>query len=205
MVPIHDSDIASERWSQAEWQHYELWEKIEVKLRRRRNLWILLTAVVFLGLSSIPILVLRWPKWTSLRAARHIGEKVNELKRRAGTENQAFRLEFAPDRKLSYSIVRVPSCSSPSGSGTVVASGSLLGARHFEGYVLLSPEQGAAFGIPGLVSAFCYDPLAGSQSTPQEQAISGLGVISVNDLAEKRGDRMSLVIFRGPTAEVSFE
>ena len=34
MVPIYESDVAEERWSKSEWNHYELWEKVEQRVRR---------------------------------------------------------------------------------------------------------------------------------------------------------------------------
>ena len=205
MVPIHDSDIAEERYAQAEWNHYELWEKIEVKLKRRRNLWVVATALVFLMLSSIPILLDHWPKWTALKASRVLGEQVNQLKRLAGTQNQAFRLEFSADHKLNYTILKLASCSSPSSTGAVVSTGSLLRASHLDEFALLAPNEGRDFGMPGLVESICYDPLTGSASTPQDQSISGFGIIPVKDLTDKRQDRISLMIFKGPSAEVSFE
>jgi hypothetical protein len=207
MVPIHDSDIAAERWNQTEWQHYELWEKIEIRLKRRRNLWIAGTVLVFLALSSIPILVDRWPKWTSLKAARKLGEEINGLKRLAGIENQAFRIVFSQDRKLSYSILKVPSCTAEetANAAMVVQSGSLLNGSRLDQYVLLSRDEGNELGIPGLLQSLCYDPLAGSTATNRDEAISGFGIIPVKDLTEKRQDRISLLIFKGPSAEVSFE
>lgn len=204
MVPIHDSDVASERWNQAEWQHYELWEKIEVKLKRRKKLWIAGTVLVFLGLSSVPILISRWPKWTSLKAVRKLGEKIGEAKRLSGINHQAFRIEFPADRKLEYSVIQVPNCTAPTSAGAVVSTGSLLKSSA-ENYVLLSPQEAQGFGIPGLVTSFCYDPLTGAAGTPNETAVSGFGIISVKDLAEGRQDRLSLVIFKGPSGEVSFE
>jgi hypothetical protein len=205
MVPIHDSDIAEERYAAAEWQHYELWEKIEIKLKRRRNLWIAATILVFLMLSSIPILIDRWPKWTSLRATRRLGEQINELKRLAGTENQAYQIIFSPDRKLSYTLLKVPSCIAPIFPGTVVRTGSLLKSSVLDEFELISPEEGSGFAIPGLVESFCYDPLAGSRTTSQVDSISGFGIIPVKDLTEHRLDRISLLIFKGPSAEISFE
>jgi hypothetical protein len=205
MVPIHDSDIAEERYAAAEWQHYELWEKIEVKLKRRRNLWIAATILVFLILSAVPIWIDRWPKWTSLRATRRLGERINELKRLAGTENQAFRIEFSADHKLSYTISKVPSCIEPIFSGTVVRTGSLVNGSVLDDYELLSPQAGMEFGIPGLVESICYDPLAGSLSTPRADSLSGVGIIPVKDLTDHRSDRISILIFKGPSAEISFE
>jgi hypothetical protein len=207
MVPIHDTDIAQERWAQTEWQHYELWEKVEVQLRRRKAIWIAATVLLFLCLSSVPILMDRWPKWTALGANRKLGQQIGLMKAVAGlpseADHQAFRMRFSPDHRLSYTIEKLSSCSDP--SGTVVRTGELLRASRMDQFVLLSPQQGKELGIPGLVESFCYDSLKGSEQTAGEESISGFGVISVKDLAEKRTDRVSLLIFKGPSAELSFE
>src|SRR5262245_34313847 len=102
MVPIHDTDVASERWSKAEWEHYELWEKIEQRYRRRRRLWILGTVAVFVALSSIPVIMDRWPHWASVTASRKLASEINALKRDASIEHQAFRLRFEGKGALSY-------------------------------------------------------------------------------------------------------
>jgi len=219
MVPIHDTDVAQERWAQAEWQHYELWEKLEIKLRKRRNLWIVATAVVFLILSSIPILMDHSPKWASLHAARVLAEQIGWMKREAGTENSAFRLEFSPNHELSYTIRRVPSCAAPAGTGDLVRQGTLLRPSKLGSYRLLSPETGRALGIPGLVESLCYDPLLGSVTTPSADSVEGFGIVPVQDLPTAaspsvngqtvnpltREDRMAILIFKGPSAEISFE
>ena len=68
MVPIHDTDLAQERWSQTEWEHYELWEKLEVKLSdvARPSGSAPLPFLLFFILSSVPILIEHWPKWIAL-------------------------------------------------------------------------------------------------------------------------------------------
>jgi hypothetical protein len=211
MVPIHDTDIAHERWTQAEWQHYELWEKVEVKLRRRKALWIAGTVLVFLGLSSVPILVDRWPKWTALSANRKLAQQMSLLKAEvgapSGSDHQVFRIRFNPDHRLSYIVEKVESCSDLIGaaSTSVVRTGDLLRSTHLEDYALLDPAQGKELGVPGLVDSFCYDSLLGSVATPKDESVSGFGIISVKDLAERRTDRVSLLIFKGPLAELSFE
>jgi hypothetical protein len=211
MVPIHDTDIAHERWAQAEWQYYELWEKVEVKLRRRKALWIIATLLVFLGLSSVPILVDRWPKWTALSANRKLAQQIGLLKAEVGapsvSDHQAFRVRFNPDHRLTYTVEKVETCADPIGaaSTSVVRTGDLLRQAHLNDYVLLNPAQGKELGVPGLVDSFCYDSLSGSTATAKDEAISGFGIVSVKDLAEKRTDRISLLIFKGPLAELSFE
>lgn len=204
MVPIHDSDLGEERWATAEWKHYELWEKIEVKLKRRRNLWILGTVLVFLVLSSIPILVDHWPKWVSLKASRKLGQVINELKRTAGTDNQSLRLSFAVDGSLNYTVSKVSKCTDLGDAGIPVKTGNLLKPSLLNQYLLLTAQNGEAFGIPGLVQSFCYDPLAGSIATSSESSVAGFGVIPAKDLTDHRTDRLSLLIFKGPLAEVSF-
>jgi hypothetical protein len=208
MVPIHDSDVAEERFAQAEWQHYELWEKIEVRLRRRRNLWIAATILVFLALSSIPILTDHWPKWTALRASRALGDQINEIKRMSSTENRSFRIDFSADHSLSYTVTLVPNCDLPAvmaNPARIVKRGNLLPPGESADYALVSPEQGRGLGLPGLVESMCYDPLIGSKATPQAESIAGFGIIPVKDLTDGRQDRLSLLIFKGPSAEIYFE
>jgi hypothetical protein len=84
MVPIHDTDLAQERWSQTEWEHYELWEKLEAKFRRRKAVWIGAAVLLFFVLSSVPILIEHWPKWIALGANRKLSEEINRLKAIAG-------------------------------------------------------------------------------------------------------------------------
>jgi hypothetical protein len=207
MVPIHDTDLAQERWAQTEWEHYELWEKLEVKLRRRKSVWIGAAVLLFFMLSSVPILIEHWPKWTALGANRRLSQQINRLKTMAGQpsdlDHRAFRLHFSADHRLSYSIEQLTSCADA--SGQPMESGNLVRDSKLENYVLLSPEQGKSLGIPGLVESICFDSLNGSEQSSKDESISGFGIISVKDLAEKRADRVSILIFKGPSAELSFE
>jgi hypothetical protein len=208
MVPIHDTDLAQERWSQTEWRHYELWEQVEVKLRHRKMMWIGATVLVFLVLSSIPILMDRWSKWVTLGANRKLAQQISQMKASVGmsreNEHAAFRLRFSPDHRLTYTIERLNSCANPF-SGVVVSSGDLVRGSYMDQYVLLTPQQGQDLSIPGLVESICIDSLTGAEETPKEDSIAAFGVISVKDLADKRTDRVSTLIFKGPSAELSFE
>jgi hypothetical protein len=78
-------------------------------------------------------------------------------------------------------------------------------AAWLDHYALLSPEQGKSLGIPGLVESICFDSLSGSEQSSKDESVSGFGIISVKDLAEKRADRVSILIFKGPSAELYFE
>lgn len=202
MVPIYDSDVAEERWSKSEWGHYELWEKVEQRVRRHNRLWIGCTAVVFLALSSIPIVMDRGPKWRTLSSMRRLGQEVNLMKREAGIRHVAYRIRFAGDGSIAYRIERVASCSDPAAAGTLLRSDVLI---HGAGYVLVGPARGKALGIPGLLESFCYDPEQGNMEASKGDAVSGFAVIPAQDLAAGRLDRMSLLVLTGASAEVSFE
>jgi hypothetical protein len=207
MVPIHDTDLAQERWAQTEWEHYELWEKLEVKLRRRKSVWIGAAILLFFLLSSVPILIEHWPKWVAMGANRKLSQQINRLKVMAGKpsdqDHRAFRLRFSADHRLTYSIEKLTNCSES--SGQLIESGNIIRESRLENYALLSPEQGKSLGIPGLVESICFDALNGSEQSVKDESISGFGIISVKDLAEKRTDRVSILIFKGPSAEPSFE
>ena len=201
MVPIHDTDLAEERWSKAEWSNYELWEKIEVRLRRMRRLWIAATIVVFLMLSSVPIVMDRAPKWRALRFSRKLAQEINWLKREAGTEQRPYRIQFKKDGSLDYAIEKLQKCGDP--SGVSVKNSSLNAGAG--GFVLLSAVRGSELGIPGLVDSFCYDPLQGSDATTKGEGLVGFGILPVNDLTAQRTDRLSVLLLRGQSAEISFD
>src|SRR5277367_3741280 len=143
MPPIHETDIASERWSKAEWSHYELWEKLELKLRRRKLIWISATVAVFLALSSVPIIIDRAPKWTAMSIARRLAQVINGMKSEASLKHQAHRIRFAADGSLSYEIERSNSCAATD-SGEVIHKGTLEPGGSGGPFALLSADQASA-------------------------------------------------------------
>jgi hypothetical protein len=203
MVPIHDTDVAEERWSKAEWENYELWEKVELRLKRHKRLWILATGLLFVTLSAVPIMLERWPKWTTRSMAVLLGREVNRIKREAINDRSAYRIRFNQDAGLSYSIEKVPNCSET--TGQVTRTGSLQPKDSENAYAWFDPAVAKEMGIPGLVKEFCYDYLAGSGSVLKGESVVGFGIIPVKDLAEKKLDRMSLLLLSGPSAEISFD
>lgn len=202
MPPIHETDVAEERWSQAEWEHYELWEKIETRMRRRKWMWIGATTALFFVLSAVPIVRDRYPKWISSVATRKLSQEINRIKREASLEHAAFRIRFEHGT-LSYVVEKSESCAQP--HGQAVRSGGLVGVSKLADYALLSPSQGSTLGIPGLVDSFCYDYLSGSDAVVRGERVVGFGVIPVKDLAEQRLERSSILLLTGPSAEVSFD
>ncbi len=198
MVPIHDTDLAEERWKEKEWHQYELWEDVEQRLRKIKRIWIFATLVLFILLSSIPIIIDRSPKWGAYSSIRELSQQINTMKREAAAQHSTFRLKFINFETLTYQIEKVLDCSKK--SGVVVFLGSLSNGNHR--YLLLNEEQGLKLGIPGLTTGFCYDPQLGSESG---DTFVGFGVIPVKDLAKTRTDRISILILNGPSAEISFD
>lgn len=202
MAPLHDTDVATERWNQSEWRSYELWEKVEQRNRRRRNLWIAGTAFVFLALSSIPIIRDRGPKWRSLSAIRQLSQEINAIKTLAAVQHAAFRVRLEGDSGLKLSVERLSSCQA--GDAVPVRTVALRGASP-EDYQWVGPEHASRVGLTGLVREFCYDYLGGSGALQQGKELAAFGVMPVKDLTEGRSDRIALLILSGPSAEVSFE
>jgi hypothetical protein len=198
MVPIYDSDLAEDRWSKAEWNHYELWEKVEQRARRKDRLWIAATAVVFLLLSSVPILIDQKPKWETLSALRNLGQQLNWIKRQASIHRDAFRIRFAGDGSSNYRIEELKDCSQ--NSGPLIREGSLRSSE----YVFLTRARGESLGIPGILQEFCYDGFTGSAVYKQGESVAGFGMLPVIDL-HSRMDRLSLLLVTGPSGEISFE
>ncbi|MEO7162095.1 MAG: hypothetical protein ABI041_04175 [Bdellovibrionia bacterium] len=203
MVPIHDTDVGEERWSKSEWENYELWEKVELRLKRQKRLWVFATAATVIFFSAIPTVVDRWPKWKTRSAARYLAQEINRMKRVASIERASYRLQFAEGAKFEYFIEKVKDCKVM--SGALVRSLPVNSIAMEEGYTLIPPKTGQELGIPGLIHSFCYDYLAGSVISEYPNSVAGFGIISVKDLAEKRLDRISLLLLSGPSADVSFD
>jgi hypothetical protein len=203
MAPIYDSDLAEERFSKNEWNQYELWEKVEVRLRWRKRLWIAAACVGYLCLSSIPVVMDRMPRWKALTATRHLAEQINRIKLEAASSHSAYRIRFKGDGQLSYVVERTPSCSA--GTSEVVRSGELMHETEAGQYVLVGPSQGNDLGIGGFFESFCYDYLSGSDVVLRGENLAGFGVMPVNDLTSKRTDRLAVLVVTGPSAEITFE
>jgi hypothetical protein len=202
MVPIYDSDIAEDRWSKAEWSHYELWEKVDQRIRKQNRLWIAATVIVFLLLSAVPIITEQRPKWKTLSAIRTLGQELNQIKGEAAHARLAYRIRFAGNGSLHYFVERAARCDDA--TFQEVRTGSLLGADS-DAFVLLSQAQGDALNVHHLLGSYCYDPLSGSAVAGAGENISAFAVIPVNDLAIDRMDRLSVLLLSGPSADLSFE
>jgi len=206
MVPIHDTDLAEERWSKAEWENYELWERIELRLKRQKRLLIVATVILFLVLSSIPIIINQWPKWTTRSLSRQLAQLINQVKRESISSRAALRLRFLEEGKLDYVIEKLTSCSENSAASGEKIAESTLGDPSKNGiYTWVSAKVGMELQVPGLVSEFCYDSLSGNGAILQGKEVIGFGLIPVKDLTEKKLSHLSLLLLTGSSAEISFE
>ena len=207
MVPIYDTDVAEERWSKAEWEQYELWEKVELRLKRRKRLWVLGTFLLFLTLFSLPIIAEQRPKRASLYATRRIAQEINRMKVEAGLNRSAYRLQFLTPS--SYEIVRLNSCAER--AGQVVRSGSFSECSEIP-LKLLDMNSRETEGLPGLVREFCYDPISGSEPANRGENVVGFAVqpeqaarMTENGAPEGALSSTSLLLLSGSSAEISFE
>ena len=203
MAPIYDTDLADERWTKAEWNNYEFWEKVESRRRRKNALWIAATAVVFLALSSVPIVVDQKPKWLSRRAARLMGQEINRVKREASLERAAYRIRFEGDGSLSYVVEKAASCKEAQFSP--VRAGALVAPDLLSLLVVLDRGAGEQAGVPGLGRQFCYDPFQGSESGDETRSLAAFGIIPARDLSERRFDRLTVLLLNGPSADATFD
>jgi hypothetical protein len=207
MCPIHETDSGEERWSQSEWEHYELWEKLEARARKVRRAWLVLGFMMFLGLSAIPIVVERKPEWKALQALRELGQQMNRLKREAAQRQEAFRLRIVPTAPLTMQVEWAHSCESE--KFEVERSIELLAGDPLrEELSWVSADRAKSFAVAGLLSTWCYDPLSGSQQTQGISDVAGFLMASAKDLAASGSavpDRYAVLLLTGPSAEISFQ
>lgn len=200
MVPIHESDLAENRWKEAQWNYYELWEKVEQRFRRKRTLLVFAVVLVFLALSSIPIVKDRAPKWTGFAAARRLASELDRAKLRAAQIGRAVKLEvFAVADGLAYRTSLVEHCGAAE-SVEVLREGPLLRASGDEVFTLLEGAAADRLGLKTMQNQFCYSPL--SQENLSEATF---GILPAKDLTEDRLDRLSIVRIAGSSADISFD
>jgi hypothetical protein len=207
VVPIHPTDLAENRWKSAEWEHYELWEKLEKRAQRKRRIWIAATVVVFLAISAIPVVKDRWLKWSALKVARLLSQQMNEMKRDAMVARTPHRLILVDH--LGVRIEPVTQCeghSPSSANSAALPAGSVRQVDFgFPELKWLEPADGERWGVPGLVREYCFDPLKGGGAAAKGLPVIGLGVAPKADLTEDRSDRMAVIFVSGPSAEVAYE
>lgn len=203
MAPIHESDIEENRFKSNEWNHYELWEKVEVRLKRRKWLWVSLVIVLFVALSAIPILGDRKIKWVEIVGLRKLSEVIGEMKVRAGQEKVAERLRFIDGGVPQYVIERVENCDQS--KGEAIQSGSIFTETREREIRVLSDGDSGRFGVPGVSSSICYDPIQGMRYESNSKEVKAIGLIPQIDYEASRTDRIAILLFSGANGEMSFE
>ncbi len=205
-MAIHETDSGENRWERESWRTFELWEKLEVREKRRRKIWIAITALVFLGLSSIPVISDQGPRWQAKRASRKTAELIVEMTTVSARERKARRLRFVSGGEpLSY-VVESPT-QPEKGCGAdqfvTVESGTVLSPLEAAGLRIIDPTLATRFSIPNMVDQFCYDPIEGNT-----HPILGIGIVPVKDLSpvveESRLDRMVILLIKGREAALAF-
>ncbi len=204
MCPIHDSDAAQERWSRDEWRTIELWEKLEQRLRKYKRYWVGATAVIFIILSAIPVVMDRFPRWRALRMARALAEEISGLKIMASTTRRAHKLTFVDSENLIYRIESSASCTDPPSEFKMVRAAALTSQNTKTPIVLINQVTAERLHIPGVITSVCYDPANGLQELPNSEDLKGFALTPVKDLTEERQDRFAIVLLKGPSAEISF-
>ncbi len=202
MTPIHESDQAEKRWETTEWSHYELWEKVEIRLRRRKYAWIGATALLFVLLASVPVVRAQLPKWGTLSEARRFSERINTIKREAIRSQTRLRLKVVSPTEFEFGPVAECRADAP-------YVGAWSRSRLSSDEVRFLPaEEGVAIGVPGITPSYCFSPWekAPSSLIPSlgEEAPSAIFAFSpatdVMDLTS-----VSIVVLEGAHEEPRFE
>jgi len=172
-----------------------------------------LTSVLFLILASVPTVMVRWPKWASLHAARRIAQQVNLMRRDAIIEESSYRLTLETDIGLKYQVARAGNCDAPAEAWQVTREGRLmtsrLGRLLADRLRVLDPEAGTTLGVPGLKTQVCVHG-SGLLESPgsgvvQSGPLAGIAVIHEGDRLTGNIERISVVSLTSPENEVDFE
>lgn len=209
MVPIHESDVAENRWKDADWRQFELWERIEFRLKRKKNWTIVAVCLIFITLLSVPIYRDRLPKWTALAAMRALAVQVNQMKVDAATLGAPLRLRIEDSTSGPlYVIEKVTSCTSGVSATEEASAVELKRGEFFKSptvgaeYRVLGGSNSAALGLERVTQSICYDP---SPSEAVDTEMHALGILTVKDLAALRLDRIAFLNFSGLFTEIAFD
>lgn len=205
MAPLHESDVAENRWKESEWRNFVLWEKLEVRFKRKKN-WIL-AIFLFLSLSilAVPTVRDRYPKWLGEGIARKIAETVLEVRLESSIRHSAvmIQLEKRGD-EIWVKAETLRDCRSTIGR-ELLKEWNVAQARSGRRFAVLTQEQGVQVAIPQVTTEICYDPEKGFHSRGDGLETSVFAIAPVKDLATERLDRWSVVRIGTHSGEVSFQ
>lgn len=200
-----DEELSKARWREAEWREFELWEKIEARLAKRKRLGVIAASILFLILLSIPVYREQVPRWSALRVARQFADEITELKRDAVIRRKPMLLRVEMEEKrLRLDFFETERCglTAPAADQTPRSVHYLKRRRARVDVSLLSPNDASRLGIPQGANSFCYDP-----AVAFSQTLSFI-FIPQSDIAEVENaslDRAVILIAEGPEATLTYE
>lgn len=202
MVPIHESDVAENRWKDDEWRQFELWERIEFRLRRKRVWLIAASVLIFTSILAIPVIEERLPKWRALNAMRLLAVRANQMKVDAASLGVPLRLRIENSSEgPKYLIERVESCVSGV-EAKIWGEGSVFeNSERGSEYLVFDPKSANAEGLERVTSEVCFDPVG----MEHHDGVKALGILTAKDLTEHRLDRVAFLNFSGLFAEIDFD
>ena len=204
MVFLKDIDFTEDRWAVGDLSTNELWEKIELRLKRKRKRWIIFTVILFMILSAVPIVLDQTEKWKTRHYIRKFSEEINSVKKQAILAQKSYRISLLQDGSLGYKVEELSQCDGPVLS--MIRQDHLIqNPEQLEKYLWIFPAQGERLHLHQIQTEFCYDAFRGSFLSLNGTELNGFGVIPVKDLSEDRVDRASFLILSGLSAEISFD
>lgn len=193
MVPIHESDVAENRWKESEWNAYELWEAVEIRERHRRLWLVAFCAVIALVILALPIYQEQLPKWRGLRFARILSDRLLDIRKDAAHAQKRFFVKIGQDSEGRIHgdvfdaateqdcVQQAQSNSAPIFSFPVIDEGQ-------KEISLVTFSDSERLGLRGVVESVCFDPFRESDGESKTFAF-----IPVKDLTDYRQDRISTV------------
>jgi hypothetical protein len=201
LAPIRPDDVENQAQAiHEEWKSYELWEKVEVRERRNRRGWIVLTGLLFLILSAIPVILEQGPRWKSLSLARQVASELNRVRRDAALLHEPMNVRLVFDEWMTIQVSRVKSCQDEAPAS--LYRQERLDPRAQAKFRWADSEIAQKFGLEKMVQSLCFDPIRGWSIEGQEPV--GIAIFPVRDLAEMREDRAAVVWVSGIDQSISF-
>jgi hypothetical protein len=195
---LHDSDQGENRFQEDEWKYYELWEKVEVRLRRKKILIAFLVISVFLFLSAIPVWIDQSPRLKAKKYLNRLAIELNQLKLEAIDKKMALRVRFVDDR---FVVEQLPSCRSALDTQATapifLREGRLLPENESR-LVRLTSDEAKNFGLRGILDEFCYDPLYGFEGGLSNSAFA---LIPKEDIQLREERRVVLLLLKDLVAD----
>ena len=193
MVPIHESDVAENRWKESEWNAYELWEAVEIR-ERRRKFWIVgLSCILALVILALPIYQEKMPKWSGLRVARILADHLLDIRRDSSNNQRRFLVKILQDpagriQGNVYNSATEAECTESAQIAAQPIFSFPLVADEQNEIALITRSMSQQIGLEGVGESICFDPFRDTEGVRMTFAF-----IPVKDLTEVREDRISTV------------